>query len=290
MTGQLPEPFYRGKVRNLYDAGDAILMVATDRISAFDYILPDRIPGKGIVLTQLSCFWFQQFADLVENHLITADTAKLPEAFAPFAEDLDGRFMLVRRADMLPVECIVRGYLAGSGWKEYEATGQVDGFALPEGLREGDRLPEPLFTPSTKAEVGSHDLEENFEQLAAAIGAENAAALRSLSLELYTRARDYAAERGIIIADTKFEFGFVDGRIVLADEALTPDSSRFWPVDGWAPGGAQPSFDKQYVRDWLLANWDFTGQPPRLPAEVIARTREKYVAAYEQLTGRRFAW
>ncbi|MBR2790577.1 MAG: phosphoribosylaminoimidazolesuccinocarboxamide synthase, partial [Eggerthellaceae bacterium] len=163
-------------------------------------------------------------------------------------------------------------------------------FVLPEGLREGDRLPEPLFTPSTKAEVGSHDLEESFEQLSAAIGAENAADLRKLSLELYTRARDYAAERGIIIADTKFEFGFVDGSIVLADEALTPDSSRFWPADGWAPGGAQPSFDKQYVRDWLLANWDFTGRPPRLPKEVIARTREKYVAAYEQLTGRPFAW
>ena len=290
MTVQMPEPFYRGKVRNLYDAGDAILMVATDRISAFDYILPDAVPGKGIVLTQLSCFWFEQFKDLVPNHLITADVAELPEQFAPFADELDGRFMLVRRAEMLPVECIVRGYLAGSGWKEYRATGQVDGFALPEGLREGDRLPEPLFTPSTKAEVGEHDLEENFEQLSTAIGAENAADLRELSLELYTRARDYAAERGIIIADTKFEFGFVDGRIVLADEALTPDSSRFWPADGWAPGGAQPSFDKQYVRDWLLANWDFTGRPPHLPDEVIARTREKYVAAYEQLTGRPFTW
>ena len=290
MTGQMPEPIYQGKVRNLYDAGDAILMVATDRISAFDYILPDAVLGKGIVLTQLSCFWFEQFKDLVENHLITADAAELPEAFAPFADELAGRFMLVRRADMLPVECIVRGYLAGSGWAEYQATGQVDGYALPAGLREGDRLPEPLFTPSTKAEVGEHDLEENFEQLSVAIGAENAADLRNLSLELYTRARDYAAERGIIIADTKFEFGFVDGRIVLADEALTPDSSRFWPVDGWAPGGGQPSFDKQYVRDWLLANWDFTGRPPHLPEEVIARTREKYVAAYEQLTGRRFAW
>ena len=290
MTEQMPEPIYRGKVRDLYDLGDRLLMVATDRISAFDYILPDAVPGKGIVLTQLSRFWFARFADLVESHLISADVADLPEAFAPFADELDGRIMLVRKAKMLPVECIVRGYLAGSGWAEYRATGQVDGYALPAGLREGDRLPEPIFTPSTKAEVGEHDLEENFEQLSAAIGAENAADLRKLSLELYTRARDYAAERGIIIADTKFEFGFVDGRIVLADEALTPDSSRFWPAEAWAPGGAQPSFDKQFVRDWLKANWDFTGTPPHLPEEVIARTREKYVAAYEQLTGEAFAW
>ena len=289
-TTAMPEPIYRGKVRDLYDLGDRLLMVATDRISAFDYILPDEIPGKGIVLTQLSCFWFAQFADVVDNHLISADVADLPEEFKPFADRLAGRMMLVRKAQMLPVECIVRGYLAGSGWAEYRREGSVDGIPLPAGLREGDRLPEPIFTPSTKAEVGEHDLEENFEQLSAAVGAENAADLRKRSLELYTRARDYAAERGIIIADTKFEFGFVDGRLVLADEALTPDSSRFWPADAWAPGGAQPSFDKQYVRDWLKANWDFLGEPPHLPADVIARTREKYVAAFEQLTGEAFVW
>lgn len=290
MTKALPEPFYRGKVRNLYEAGDNILMVATDRLSAFDYILPDEIPGKGIVLTQLSRFWFERFAGLVPNHVITMDTTELPAAFAPFAEELDGRFMLVRRAEMLPVECIVRGYLAGSGWAEYRETGQVDGIALPAGLREGDRLPEPIFTPSTKAEVGEHDLEESFEQLSAAVGERRAADLRRISVELYTQARDLAAGRGIVIADTKFEFGLVDGEIVLADEVLTPDSSRFWPVEGWAPGGPQPSFDKQYVRDWLKANWDFAGTPPHLPADVIARTREKYVAAYEQLTGAPFTW
>ena len=290
MTEQLPKPIYRGKVRDLYDAGENLLMVATDRISAFDCILPDPVPGKGIVLTQLSLFWFDRFADVMPNHLISTDVADLPREFAPFAKELDGRIMLVRRAEMLPVECIVRGYLAGSGWAEYRATGQVDGYALPAGLREGDRLLEPLFTPSTKAPVGEHDQEENFEQLVREIGAVNAADLRKCSLGLYTRARDYAAERGIIIADTKFEFGFVDGRLVLADEVLTPDSSRFWPAESWAPGGPQPSFDKQFVRDWLKANWDFTGQPPRLPEDVIARTREKYVAAYEQLTGRAFVW
>ena len=283
-------PDYRGKVRDIYDLGDRLLLVATDRLSAYDYILPDAIPGKGIVLTQLSLFWLDFFADTVANHLISADVADLPEAFAAFADYLDGRFMLVRKADMFPVECIVRGYLAGSGWKEYEATGQLDGFALPTGLRQGDRLPEPLFTPSTKAEQGEHDQEENFAQLAATVGEDAAAALQRLSVELYGQARDYAAARGIIIADTKFEFGQVDGRIVLADEVLTPDSSRFWPADTWEPGRSQPSFDKQYVRDWLTAHWDFTGEPPRLPAEVIARTAEKYRAAYEQLTGRPFVW
>ena len=283
-------PDYRGKVRDIYDLGDRLLLVATDRLSAYDYILPDAIPGKGIVLTQLSLFWLDFFAGDVDNHLISADVADLPAQFAPYAEWLRGRFMLVRKAEMFPVECIVRGYLAGSGWKEYEATGQVDGFSLPAGLRLGDRLPSPLFTPSTKAEQGEHDQEENFAQLAAAVGEEDARALRDLSVSLYERALDYAAARGIIIADTKFEFGRVDGRIVLADEVLTPDSSRFWPAETWEPGCAQPSFDKQFVRDWLTANWDFAGRPPRLPEEVIERTAEKYRAAYETLTGRAFAW
>lgn len=288
MTGMDIKPDSQGKVRDLYDLGDALLLVATDRISAFDYILEDEIPYKGAVLTQLSCFWFELLEGVVENHLISADVADLPERFQPYADYLQGRFMLVKKAEMFPVECIVRGYLAGSGLAEYQKQGTVCGIELPEGLVNSSALPEPIFTPSTKAEIGGHDENISFERCTDLIGADAAESLRSLSLEVYTKARDHAAEQGIIIADTKFEFGVIDGNIVLADEVLTPDSSRFWPGDTYAPGQSQPSYDKQYVRDWLNANWDRTGTPPRLPREVIERTSEKYIQAYETITGRKF--
>lgn len=288
MQGIDIKPDAQGKVRDLYDLGDKLLLVATDRISAFDYILKDDIPYKGQVLTQLSCFWFELLADVVENHLISADVADLPEKFKPYADYLAGRFMLVRKAEMLPVECIVRGYLTGSGLKDYEKTGAVCGIELPAGLVNSSRLPEPIFTPSTKAEIGDHDENISFERCAEIIGEADAAALRDLSLKVYTTARDHAAERGVIIADTKFEFGMLDGKIILADEVLTPDSSRFWPGDVYEPGKDQPSFDKQFVRDWLNANWDRTGNPPRLPQEIIEKTSQKYVQAYELITGRKF--
>ncbi|MDR2493090.1 MAG: phosphoribosylaminoimidazolesuccinocarboxamide synthase [Coriobacteriales bacterium] len=282
-------PTSRGKVRDLYDLGELLLFVASDRISAFDYILPDEIPGKGEVLTRLSLFWFDALSDVVPNHLVSTETTDLPRPFAPFASELAGRFMLVRKARMLPVECIVRGYLTGSGLAEYRRSGTVCGMPLPKGLLESSRLESPLYTPSTKAEIGAHDENISFEQTVEMLGAEDASTLARLSLAVYQRASDLAAQRGIIIADTKLEFGVVDGRIVLADEALTPDSSRFWPFEGYRPGASQPSFDKQFVRDWLDANWDRTGAPPQLPREVIEATSEKYVQAYELITGKAFS-
>lgn len=275
----------RGKVRDMYDLGDRLLVVATDRISAFDYVLPDEIPEKGRVLNRLSVFWFDLLADVIENHLISTDTADLPEEFKPWEEWLDGRFMLVRRAQMFPVECIVRGYLTGSGLKSYQKTGEVCGIRLPEGLVNSSKLPEDIFTPSTKAELGEHDENISFEQMAQLVGDEAAADLRDLTLKIYRKAAQHAAARGIIIADTKLEFGTVDGRIILADEVLTPDSSRFWPADTYEVGREQPSFDKQYVRNWLNDNWDRSGNPPHMPEEVIAQTTSKYITAYEMITG-----
>ena len=282
------EPTSRGKVRDMYDLGDRLLVVATDRISAFDYVLPDEIPEKGRVLNQLSVFWFDLLADTIENHLISTDVADLPEAFKPYADYLDGRFMLVKRADMFPVECIVRGYLTGSGLKSYEKTGEVCGIKLPGGLVNSSKIPETIFTPSTKAELGEHDENISFDQMAQLVGDEAAADLRDLTLKIYTKAADHAASRGIIIADTKLEFGLYEGRIILADEVLTPDSSRFWPAEGYEVGKEQPSFDKQYVRNWLKANWDRTGNPPHMPQDVIAQTTEKYITAFEMITGTPF--
>ena len=282
------KPDAQGKVRDIYDLGDKLLMVATDRISAFDYILDNEIPNKGRVLTQLSLFWLDQMKDVIDNHLISADVADLPEQFKPYADYLDGRFMLVKKAEMFPVECIVRGYLAGSGLKEYQKQGTVCGIQLPEGLVNSSKLPEPIFTPSTKAEIGDHDENISFERCAEIIGEDAATQLRDLAIKVYSVARDHAAENGIVIADTKFEFGVIDGEIILADEVLTPDSSRFWPGDAYEPGRDQASFDKQYVRDWLNANWDRHGNPPHLPQEVIERTSQKYIAAYEKISGRKF--
>lgn len=282
------KPDAQGKVRDIYDLGDKLLMVATDRISAFDYILDSEIPNKGRVLTQLSLFWLDQMKDVVDNHLISADVADLPEQFKPYADYLNGRFMLVKKAEMFPVECIVRGYLAGSGLKEYEANGTVCGIELPAGLVNSSKLPEPIFTPSTKAEIGGHDENISFERCVEIIGEENATALRDLAIKIYSLARDHAAENGIIIADTKFEFGVIDGKIVLADEVMTPDSSRFWPGDEYEPGKSQPSFDKQFLRDWLTANWDRQGNPPALPEEIVEKTSQKYIQAYEKITGQKF--
>ena len=282
------KPDAQGKVRDIYDLGDKLLMVATDRISAFDYILDSEIPNKGRVLTQLSLFWLDQMKDVVDNHLISADVADLPEQFKPYADYLNGRFMLVKKAEMFPVECIVRGYLAGSGLKEYEANGTVCGIELPAGPVNSSKLPEPIFTPSTKAEIGGHDENISFERCVELIGEENATALRDLAIKIYSLARDHAAENGIIIADTKFEFGVIDGKIVLADEVMTPDSSRFWPGDEYEPGKSQPSFDKQFLRDWLTANWDRQGNPPALPEEIVEKTSQKYIQAYEKITGQKF--
>ncbi len=288
MSGIDIKPDAQGKVRDIYDLGDKLLMVATDRISAFDYILEDEIPHKGAVLTQISLFWLEQLKDVIGNHLISADVADLPEQFKPYADYLRGRFMLVKKAEMFPVECIVRGYLAGSGLKEYQKQGTVCGIQLPEGLVNSSKLPEPIFTPSTKAEIGDHDENISFERCAQILGEDAATQLRDLAIKVYSVARDHAAENGIIIADTKFEFGVIDGQIILADEVLTPDSSRFWPGDAYEPGRDQASFDKQYVRDWLNANWDRQGNPPHLPQEVIERTSQKYIAAYEKISGRKF--
>ena len=288
MSGIDIKPDAQGKVRDIYDLGDKLLMVATDRISAFDYILEDEIPHKGAVLTQISLFWLEQLKDVIGNHLISADVADLPEQFKPYADYLRGRFMLVKKAEMFPVECIVRGYLAGSGLKEYQKQGTVCGIQLPEGLVNSSKLPEPIFTPSTKAESGDHDENISFERCAEILGEDAATQLRDLAIKVYSVARDHAAENGIIIADTKFEFGVIDGQIILADEVLTPDSSRFWPGDAYEPGRDQASFDKQYVRDWLNANWDRQGNPPHLPQEVIERTSQKYIAAYEKISGKKF--
>lgn len=281
-------PTAQGKVRDLYDLGDRLLLVATDRISAFDYVLKDEIPYKGQVLTQLSCFWFELLDGVVENHLVSSDVADLPEEFKPWSEYLRGRFMLVKKAQMFPIECIVRGYLTGSGFKDYLKTGMVCGIELAGGLENSAKLPTTLYTPSTKAEIGDHDENISYDRTVGIVGEEAAQTLRDLSLKVYETAADHARARGIIIADTKFEFGTVDGTVVLGDEVLTPDSSRFWSVDDYEVGREQPSFDKQFVRNWLNANWDRTGEPPHLPQDIIEKTSEKYIQAYEKLTGRAF--
>ena len=281
-------PDSQGKVRDIYQAGDNLLMVATDRISAFDYILPDEIPFKGEVLNRISEFWFKKFADMVPNHLVSIDVNEFPAEFAEYKDYLAGRSMLVRRAETLPIECIVRGYLTGSGKKTYDEDGTVCGIKLPAGLTEASKLPEPIFTPSTKAAIGDHDENISFERCADIVGTEIAEQLRDLSLKIYTAAAEYAATRGIIIADTKFEFGIIDGKVSLIDECLTPDSSRFWPADTYEEGKVQPSYDKQYVRDWLRANWDMTGEPPHLPAEVVEGTSARYREAYQIITGTDF--
>jgi phosphoribosylaminoimidazole-succinocarboxamide synthase len=276
----------RGKVRDVYDLGDRLLIVATDRISAFDVVLPSGIPAKGIVLTQLSRFWFERLGDVVSHHVVSADVSEYPAELRRHRDQLEGRSMIVHKTDPLPVECVVRGYLAGSGWKDYRATGSVCGIPLPPGLQESERLDPPLFTPSTKAESG-HDENISFARVEAALGPPRAAEVRDASLEIYRRAHAHAEERGIILADTKFEFGVRDGRLVWIDEALTPDSSRFWPRDGYGLGRGQPSFDKQYVRDYLeTLAWDKRPPGPALPAEVVQRTRDKYLEAYARLTGR----
>jgi phosphoribosylaminoimidazole-succinocarboxamide synthase len=277
--------FRRGKVRDVYDLGERLLIVATDRLSAFDVVLPTGIPGKGVLLTQMSLFWFRLLADVIPNHVVTADVGEYPPELRAFRGQLEGRSMIVLKTQVLPVECVVRGYITGSGWKDYKASGAVCGIALPAGLRESDRLEPPIFTPATKAETG-HDENISFETMAETVGGERAAEARRVSLEIYSRARGHAEARGIVLADTKFEFGVRDGRLVWIDEALTPDSSRFWPRDGYAPGRSQPSFDKQFVRDYLeTLDWDKTPPGPTLPPDVVARTVEKYVEAFERLRG-----
>ena len=280
---------YSGKVRDIYDAGDGrLLMVTSDRMSAFDVVMDEPVPDKGRVLTAMSAFWFEQFADEVGSHLISTDLADLPESAQQ--PEIAGRFMLCRRAEMLPVECIVRGYITGSAWKEYRNHGTMHGAALPEGLQESDRLPEAVFTPSTKAEVGDHDENISFERAVELIGEDLAVRARDLSLALYARGAELAAERGIIIADTKFEMGLVDGELVLADEVLTPDSSRFWPADEWVPGTTPPSFDKQPIRDYLeTLDWNKQAPPPSLPDEVVEASSVRYREAYERITGRSLA-
>ena len=281
-------PDSRGKVRDIYDAGENLLMVATDRISAFDFILPDEIPFKGEVLNRISAFWFDKFADIVPNHLVSIDPADFPEEFAEYRDYLAGRAMLVKKAQTIPIECIVRGYLTGSGKKTYDENGTVCGIQLPEGLTEASKLPEPLFTPSTKAEIGDHDENISFKRCCEIVGEDIATQIRDLSLKIYKAAADYAATRGIIIADTKFEFGVIDGKVTLIDECLTPDSSRFWPAASYEEGKIQPSYDKQFVRNWLKANWDMTGETPHLPAEVIDGTSERYREAFQIITGSQF--
>lgn len=277
----------RGKVRDLYSVGESLLLIATDRISAFDHVLATGIPGKGKILTQLSLFWFRLLRDVVPNHLITADVAHYPEVLRPYKAQLTGRSMLVKRAQMFPVECVVRGYLSGSGWKDYRATGAVCGIALPKGLRESDKLPEPLFTPASKSLGGEHDENISFDEMITRIGEPASTKLKGLSLDIYNRAAAYAAERGVILADTKFEFGITPDGIVLADEVLTPDSSRYWPADQYAPGGPQPSFDKQFVRDYLeQIQWNKQAPAPALPDDIVAKTQRKYLDAYRLLTGR----
>jgi len=280
------ERYGRGKVRDVYSADERLLIVATDRISAFDYILPTGIPDKGRVLTQLSIFWFNFLRELTPTHFLTANVDEYPEPLRRFRDQLQGRSMLVKRAKMVEIECVARGYISGSGWKEYKANGTVCGIRLPAGLKESDKLPEPIFTPATKAQSG-HDENISFEQTASLIGTELAARLRDLTLSIYDRAARYAETKGIIIADTKFEFGFVGEELLLGDEVLTPDSSRFWPAESYKPGGPQFSFDKQFVRDYLESiHWNKQPPAPPLPEEVAAKTSEKYRQAYEVLTGR----
>jgi phosphoribosylaminoimidazole-succinocarboxamide synthase len=280
-------PVRRGKVRDIYDLGDRLLMISSDRISAFDWVLPTPIPDKGRVLTQISAFWF----DLLQtpNHLLSLEVGSLGLSDAD-AASLAGRSMIVRKCDVVPIECVVRGYLEGSGWKEYQQTQSVCGIALPAGLQQGSPLAEPIFTPATKEESG-HDINISYEQMVEIVGSETAAELRRRSIDIYCQGADYAHTRGILIADTKFEWGRVDGQLILIDEVLTPDSSRFWPADQYAPGRSQPSFDKQFVRDYLSSTgWDKNSDPPSLPEEIVSKTREMYIAAYERLTGNVFQW
>jgi phosphoribosylaminoimidazole-succinocarboxamide synthase len=279
----------RGKVRDIYDMGDSLLMISTDRISAFDVVMNEGIPEKGRVLTRMTEFWLKQLSDIVPNHLITTDVNQYPEACRQYADVLAGRSMLVKKAEPIMAECIVRGYISGSGWKDYQKNSSVCGIALSPGLQESDVFPQPIFTPSTKAEVGEHDENISFERMCEIVGAEVGAQIRDLTVAIYTRARDIAEERGIIIADTKLEFGMCDGQIILIDEVLTPDSSRFWPRNDYAPGRAQKSFDKQFVRDYLnTLDWGKKPPAPTLPADIIAKTSEKYIEAFERLTGEKF--
>lgn len=275
----------QGKVRDIFEADDALLMVTTDRLSAFDVVLPDAIPDKGKVLNQISVFWFKQMEKIVKNHIITTNVTEYPDEFKPYAEALEKRSMLVKKAEPLSIECIVRGYISGSGWKSYQKEGHVCGIDLPKGLKESDKLETPLFTPSTKAEVGDHDINISFEEAVNIIGRETAEKLKNLSLEIYNTGAEYARTKGIIIADTKFEFGMLDGEIILIDEILTPDSSRFWPADDYEAGRGQNSFDKQYVRDWLLnSGWDKTPPGPKLPQDIIDTTANTYKDIYTRLT------
>jgi len=279
------ERFSKGKVRDVYRLGSQLLIVATDRLSAFDVVLPTGIPDKGRVLTQMSIFWFDFLRDVTTTHFLAADVDAYPAELRPFRPQLEGRSMLVKLADMVPIECVARGYLAGSGWKEYRASGTVCGIPLPKGLQESSRLPEPIFTPATKAQTG-HDENISFERMASIVGSDVSRQLRDLTLAIYARAATYAESRGIIIADTKFEFGFIDGKLVLGDEVLTPDSSRFWPLNTYKPGQAQNSYDKQYVRDYLEGiHWNKQPPAPVLPHEVAQKTSEKYGEAYRLLTG-----
>jgi len=277
----------RGKVRDIYDLGDKLLIVASDRISAFDVVMPNPIPDKGMVLTQLSRFWFDLTKDTIPNHVISTEIKDYPKDCRLYAETLDGRSMLVTKTDVLPIECVVRGYLSGSGWEEYRKTGEVCGVSLPKGLLESSKLNEPIFTPATKAEIGLHDENISFEKAGKIIGKELAEKVKSVSIAIYNKARDYADQKGIIIADTKMEFGVEDGKLILIDELLTPDSSRFWPKDDYRPGGPQKSYDKQFLRDYLLSiRWNKTPPAPELPGDVIEKTREKYLEAYKRLVGR----
>ena len=278
----------RGKVRDIYDFGDQLLFVASDRLSAFDWVLPNGIPDKGRVLTQVSRFWFERLN--VTNHVVSLDPTALPLPDGTDVDSLRGRSMVVRKTDVVPIECVVRGYLAGSGWKEYQTSQTVCGVPLPSGLIQADQLPEPIFTPATKAESG-HDENISFEETCDRIGSDLASQLREISIDIYRTASDYARERGIILADTKFEFGLLDGEIILIDEVLTPDSSRYWPADRYEPGHSPFSFDKQFVRDWLeTTDWDKNSPPPEMPDEIVTKTREKYIEAFEVLTGEAFPW
>ncbi len=282
--------FKKGKVRDVYDLGASLLMVATDRISAFDVVMPNPIPDKGKILNQISLFWFEKMKSLVENHIITSNVDDYPDVCRPYADVLQGRSMLVKKTEPLPIECVVRGYISGSGWKSYLESGSVCGIKLSDGLKESDRLAEPIFTPATKEELGNHDINIDFDEAVERIGKSHAEKVRSLSLSIYNKGSALAAEKGIIIADTKFEFGLVGDDIILIDEILTPDSSRFWPKETYAPGGPQKSFDKQYLRDYLLSlDWDRTPPGPDLPEEVIKNTRRKYLDALDQLTDTRHA-
>lgn len=289
LQSNLPFPVRRGKVRDVYDVGEHLLLVATDRISAYDVIMPNGIPEKGKLLTQISLFWFELTADLMPNHLVATDVTDFPQALRSFGDQLIGRSVLVKKTKVVPIECVARGYIAGSGWKEYQQSGTLAGEKLPRGLKQAGKLPEPAFTPATKAEAG-HDENISFDQMKQAVGGELAEQLKAATLALYGRAADYARERGVIVADTKFEFGQLpDGQVIVIDEMLTPDSSRFWPADQYEPGKEPPSFDKQFVRDWLSRqSWDKQPPAPELPAEVVEGTRKRYIEAFETLTGRKW--